>query len=107
MMRVCHLDTCPVGIATQNPVLRDKFTGRPEFVENFFLFMAEEVRGYLAALGFRTLDEAIGHTELLDLRPAIDHWKAGGLDLTPLLHVPSLPEDAARRQTTKQDHRLE
>jgi glutamate synthase (NADPH/NADH) large chain len=107
MMRVCHLDTCPVGIATQNPVLREKFNGRPEFVENFFLFLAEEVRGYLAELGFRTLDEAIGHTELLDTRPAIDHWKAGGLDLTPLLHVPPLPEDAARRQTTKQDHRLE
>jgi glutamate synthase (NADPH/NADH) large chain len=107
MMRVCHLDTCPVGIATQNPVLREKFAGRPEFVENFFLFLAEEVRGYLAELGFRTLDEAIGHTELLDTRPAIDHWKAGGLDLTPLLHVPALPEDAARRQTTKQDHRLE
>ncbi len=89
MMRVCHLDTCPVGIATQNPALREKFTGRPEFVENFFIFLAEEVRGYLAELGFRTLDEAIGHTELLDVRPAIEHWKAGGLDLTPLLHVPT------------------
>jgi glutamate synthase (NADPH/NADH) large chain len=107
MMRVCHLDTCPVGIATQNPVLRKKFTGQPEFVENFFWFLAEEVRGYLAELGFRTLDEAIGHTELLDVRPAVDHWKAGGLDLTPLLHVPPLADDAARRQTTKQDHRLE
>ncbi|WP_238009779.1 glutamate synthase large subunit [Dactylosporangium sp. AC04546] len=107
MMRVCHLDTCPVGIATQNPALRKKFTGSPEFVENFFWFMAEEVRGYLAELGFRTLDEAIGHTELLDVRSAVDHWKAGGLDLTPLLHVPPLADDAARRQTTKQDHRLE
>ncbi|WP_433614393.1 glutamate synthase large subunit [Dactylosporangium sp. CA-139114] len=107
MMRVCHLDTCPVGIATQNPVLRERFTGTPEFVENFFWFLAEEVRSYLADLGFRTLDEAIGHTELLDVRPAIDHWKAGGLDLTPLLHVPPLDDDAARRQTTKQDHRLE
>jgi glutamate synthase (NADPH/NADH) large chain len=107
MMRVCHLDTCPVGIATQNPALRKRFTGSPEFVENFFWFLAEEVRGYLAELGFRTLDEAIGHTELLDLRPAVDHWKAGGLDLTPLLHVPPLAADAARRQTTKQDHRLE
>ncbi|GAA4246501.1 glutamate synthase large subunit [Dactylosporangium darangshiense] len=107
MMRVCHLDTCPVGIATQNPVLRKRFNGSPEFVENFFWFMAEEVRGYLAELGFRTLDEAIGHTELLDVRPAVDHWKAGGLDLTPLLHVPPLADDAARRQTTKQDHRLE
>ncbi|GGM66812.1 glutamate synthase large subunit [Dactylosporangium sucinum] len=107
MMRVCHLDTCPVGIATQNPALRKKFTGKPEFVENFFWFMAEEVRTYLAELGFRTLDEAIGHTELLDVRPAVDHWKAGGLDLTPLLHVPPLADDAVRRQTTKQDHRLE
>jgi glutamate synthase (NADPH) large chain len=107
MMRVCHLDTCPVGIASQNPVLRKRFTGRPEFVENFFLFLAEEVRGYLATLGFRTLDEAIGHTELIDVRPAVNHWKAGGLDLTPLLHVPALAEGAARRQTTKQDHRLE
>ncbi|GAB3873157.1 glutamate synthase large subunit [Dactylosporangium cerinum] len=107
MMRVCHLDTCPVGIATQNPALRKKFTGTPEFVENFFWFLAEEVRGYLAELGFRTLDEMIGHTELLDVRSAVDHWKAGGLDLTPLLHVPPLADDAARRQTTKQDHRLE
>jgi glutamate synthase (NADPH/NADH) large chain len=107
MMRVCHLDTCPVGIATQNPVLRERFTGKPEFVENFFLFLAEEVREYLSKLGFRTLDEAIGHTELLNLRPAVEHWKAGGLDLSPLLHVPALPEGAARRQTTKQDHRLE
>ncbi|MDG6109763.1 glutamate synthase large subunit [Dactylosporangium aurantiacum] len=107
MMRVCHLDTCPVGIATQNPALRKKFTGKPEFVENFFWFLAEEVRGYLAELGFRTLDEMIGHTELLDVRPAVEHWKAGGLDLTPLLHVPPLADDAARRQTTKQDHRLE
>ena len=69
MMRVCHLDTCPVGIATQNPVLRERFTGKPEFVENFFLFLAEEVRGYLAELGFRTIDEAIGHAELLDVAP--------------------------------------
>jgi len=104
MMRVCHLDTCPVGIATQNPVLRQRFTGKPEFVENFFLFLAEEVRGYLAALGFRSLDEAIGHAELLDVRPALDHWKARGLDLTPLLHVPST--DGARRRLREQDHRL-
>jgi glutamate synthase (NADPH) large chain len=107
MMRVCHLDTCPVGIATQNPVLRQRFTGKPEFVENFFLFLAEEVRGYLSQLGFRTLDEAIGHAELLDVRPAVHHWKAQGLDLADLLYVPPLETDAARRQTTKQDHRLE
>jgi glutamate synthase (NADPH/NADH) large chain len=92
MMRVCHLDTCPVGIATQNPVLRERFTGKPEFVENFFMFLAEEVRGYLAELGFRTIDEAVGHAEILDVRPAVDHWKAQGLDLAPVLFVPELPE---------------
>jgi glutamate synthase (NADPH) large chain len=107
MMRVCHLDTCPVGIATQNPVLRKRYTGKPEFVENFFLFLAEEVRAYLSELGFRTLDEAIGHAELLDVRPAVEHWKAYGLDLEPMLYVPDLPADAARRQTAKQDHRLD
>ena len=107
MMRVCHLDTCPVGIATQNPVLRERFTGKPEFVENFFRFLAEEVREWLARLGFRSLDEAIGHAELIDVRPAIEHWKAGGLDLTPLLHVPEVADDAAKRRTTAQDHGLE
>ncbi|GII20447.1 glutamate synthase large subunit [Planosporangium mesophilum] len=107
MMRVCHLDTCPVGIATQNPELRKRYTGKPEFVENFFLFLAEEVRGYLAELGFRTLDEAIGHVELLDTRSAVEHWKAYGLDLEPVLYVPDLPADASRRQSVKQDHKLE
>jgi glutamate synthase (NADPH/NADH) large chain len=107
MMRVCHLDTCPVGIATQNPVLRQRFTGRPEFVETFFRFLAEQVRGYLAALGFRSLDEAIGHTELLDVRPAVDHWKARGLDLTPVLYVPPLPDGVARRRMRTQDHGLD
>ncbi|MGK5676763.1 glutamate synthase large subunit [Micromonospora sp. URMC 106] len=107
MMRVCHLDTCPVGIATQNPVLRERFTGRPEFVENFFLFLAEEVRGYLAELGFRSIEEAIGHAELLDVAPAVAHWKAGGLDLTPVLHLPELPAGAARRGVRAQDHGLD
>ncbi|SCE91220.1 glutamate synthase (NADH) large subunit [Micromonospora viridifaciens] len=106
MMRVCHLDTCPVGIATQNPVLRERFTGRPEFVENFFLFLAEEVRGYLAELGFRSIDEAIGHTELLDVAPAVEHWKGHGLDLGRVLHLPELPEGAARRGARAQDHGL-
>ncbi|HET6615847.1 MAG TPA: glutamate synthase large subunit, partial [Dehalococcoidia bacterium] len=82
MMRVCHLDTCPVGVATQNPELRKRFSGTPEFVVNYFEFIAEEVREYLAALGFRSIEEAIGHTELLDVRDAIAHWKADGLDLT-------------------------
>ena len=107
MMRVCHLDTCPVGIATQNPVLRARFTGKPEFVENYFLFLAEEVRELLAALGFRTLDEAVGHAELLDLAPAIEHWKAEGLDLSPVLHVPDLPDDAPLRRVTNQNHGLD
>ncbi|MEU1603268.1 glutamate synthase large subunit [Micromonospora matsumotoense] len=107
MMRVCHLDTCPVGIATQNPVLRERFTGRPEFVENFFLFLAEEVRGYLAELGFRSIEEAIGQTEVLDVVPAIDHWKGHGLDLARVLHTPELPEGAARRGIRAQDHGLE
>ncbi|MGX4653116.1 glutamate synthase large subunit [Micromonospora sp. SCSIO 07396] len=107
MMRVCHLDTCPVGIATQNPVLRERFTGRPEFVENFFLFLAEEVRGYLAELGFRSIEEAIGQTEVLDVVPAIEHWKGHGLDLARVLHTPQLPEGAARRGVRAQDHGLE
>ncbi|MDX6282875.1 MAG: glutamate synthase large chain, partial [Kribbellaceae bacterium] len=107
MMRVCHLDTCPVGVATQNPVLRERFAGKPEFVVNFFEFIAEEVREYLAELGFRTLDEAIGHAEVLDIKRAVDHWKADGLDLSPILHVPSLPEGASRHQTVTQDHGLD
>ncbi len=107
MMRVCHLDTCPVGVATQNPVLRERFTGKPEFVVNFFEYIAEEVRELLAELGFRTLDEAVGHAEVLDVERAVNHWKAAGLDLTPILHVPSLPEGAALHRTTGQDHGLE
>ncbi|MEN3304541.1 MAG: glutamate synthase large chain [Micromonosporaceae bacterium] len=106
MMRVCHLDTCPVGIATQNPVLRQRFTGRPEFVENFFLFLAEEVRELLAVLGFRTLDEAVGHVELLDVTPAVTHWKARGLDLLPVLCAPDVPDDAPLRRVRGQDHAL-
>ena len=106
MMRVCHLDTCPVGVATQNPVLREKFTGQPEFVENFFRFIATEVREYLAELGFKTLDEAIGHSEVLDTRKAISHWKASGLDLSPILHKVEMPKNASLHQTTTQDHGL-
>ncbi|MFB4316206.1 glutamate synthase large subunit [Actinomadura sp. 21ATH] len=107
MMRVCHLDTCPVGVATQNPVLRQRFSGKAEFVVNFFEFIAEEVREYLAALGFRSLDEAIGRVEMIDTRRAVDHWKANGLDLTPILHRPELREGAALRRTAEQDHGLE
>ena len=106
MMRVCHLDTCPVGIATQNPLLRARFTGRPEFVEAFFIFLAEEVRSYLAQLGFRSLDEAVGRADLLDVRPAVEHWKASGLDLTPVLYIDPKVSDRARRRTRRQDHGL-
>ncbi|MFM6978296.1 MAG: glutamate synthase large subunit [Micrococcales bacterium] len=107
MMRVCHLDTCPVGVATQNPVLRSRFSGKPEFVVNFFEFLAEEVREYLAALGFRTMDEAIGHIELIDVNRAISHWKADGLDLSPILAQAPVARDASRRRITVQDHELE
>ena len=107
MMRVCHLDTCPVGIATQNPVLRERYNGKAEYVINFFEFIAEEVRELLAELGYRSLAEAIGQAELLDTRKAVDHWKASGLDLTPVLHVPVLPDGTARHQTVAQDHGLD
>ncbi|MEU0832011.1 glutamate synthase large subunit [Streptomyces sp. NPDC005969] len=107
MMRVCHLDTCPVGIATQNPVLRDRFSGKAEYVVNFFEFIAQEVRELLAELGFRTIEEAVGHAELLDTERAITHWKAQGLDLEPLFYVPELPEGAVRHQLIEQDHGLD
>ena len=107
MMRVCHLDTCPVGIATQNPDLRARYTGRAEFVINYFQFVAQEVREHLARLGFRSVDEAVGHAELLDTRAAVDHWKANGLDLAPLLHVPDLGPDVPRRRVAYQDHDLQ
>ncbi len=107
MMRVCHLDTCPVGIATQNPELRKRFSGKPEFVVSFFEFIAEEVREYLARLGFRTLAEAVGQASLLEATDAVDHWKAHGLDLAPVLYQPELPEGSARRNTTHQDHGID
>jgi len=107
MMRVCHLDTCPVGVATQNPVLRERFSGRPEFVETFFEYIAEEVRELLASLGFRTLQEAIGQVEALDVERAVEHWKASGLDLAPILHLPELPAGAVRHQAVEQDHSLD
>ncbi|RAG84479.1 glutamate synthase large subunit [Streptacidiphilus pinicola] len=105
MMRVCHLDTCPVGVATQNPVLRERFSGKPEFVVNFFEFIAEEVREILAELGFRSIEEAVGHAEFIDATEAIDHWKASGLDIAPLLHVPDT--GSSLHQTTVQDHGLD
>ncbi|MEU8171950.1 glutamate synthase large subunit [Microbispora hainanensis] len=107
MMRVCHLDTCPVGVATQNPELRKRFTGKPEFVVNFFEFIAQEVREYLAELGYRSLDEVIGRADLLDTTQAVEHWKAAGLDLSPILHQPELPEGTPRRKVVEQDHGLD
>jgi glutamate synthase (NADPH) large chain len=107
MMRVCHLDTCPVGVATQNPVLRQRFTGKPEFVVTFFEYVAEQVREILASLGFRSLDEAIGHVEVLDTSKAIEHWKASGLDISPILAVPDTPYATALRRTRAQDHGLD
>jgi glutamate synthase (NADPH/NADH) large chain len=104
MMRVCHLDTCPVGVATQNPELRKRFSGKPEFVVNFFEFIAQEVRELLAELGFRSLEEAVGRVEALDVRQAVDHWKASGLDLSPILHRPDV--DGPLHCVTTQDHGL-
>ena len=107
LMRVCHLDTCPVGVATQNPELRKRFTGKPEFVVNFFEFLAQEVREYLAELGFRSLEEAIGRSELLDVNRAIDHWKADGLDLSPILDGPVFGPEEPRYNVSKQEHELD
>jgi glutamate synthase (NADPH/NADH) large chain len=107
MMRVCHLDTCPVGIATQNPELRKRFDGRPEFVVNFFEFVAEEVREYLARLGFRSVAEAVGHAEMLEVAPAVAHWKAKGLDLSPILEAPPPFEGDHLHQVRSQDHGLD
>ena len=108
MMRVCHLDTCPVGVATQNPELRKRYNGKPEFVENFFMFIAEEVREYLAQLGFRSINEAVGQVGALDTTVAAEHWKAHKLDLSPVLHE---PESAFMNQdlycSSRQDHGLD
>ncbi len=107
MMRVCHLDTCPVGVATQNPELRKKFSGKPEFVVNFFEFIAEEVREHLAALGFRSIEEAIGHVEMLDVHKAVEHWKARGLDLSPILATPVNKYEQTMYCSKAQDHGLD
>ena len=107
MMRACHLDTCPVGVATQNPELRKKFTGRAEFVVNFFEFIAAEVRELLASLGLRSVQEAVGQVEMLSADDAVNHWKASKLDLSPILHLPPLPSDTARHRRVDQDHGLD
>jgi glutamate synthase (NADPH) large chain len=107
MMRKCHLNTCPVGVATQDPVLRRKFRGRPEHVINYFFFVAEEVRELMAMLGVRTLAELIGRTDLLDMRKGIEHWKAKGLDFSRIFYTPAMPGEVARRHCEAQDHGLE
>ncbi|MET0301728.1 MAG: glutamate synthase large subunit, partial [Methyloceanibacter sp.] len=107
MMRKCHLNTCPVGVATQDPVLRARFQGKPEHVINFFFFVAEEVREYMAALGFRTFAEMIGQTEILDKSHAIDHWKARGLDFSRIFHKPEVPPEVAIYNSERQDHGLD
>jgi glutamate synthase (ferredoxin) len=107
MMRVCHLNTCPVGVATQDPELRKRFTGKPEFVENFFRFIAEEVREYMAKLGFRTMDEMIGQVDRLDVKRALDHWKARGLDYSSILYRPEVGPEVAIRKVREQEHGLE
>ncbi|WP_086666711.1 glutamate synthase large subunit [Lentzea kentuckyensis] len=107
MMRVCHLDTCPVGVATQNPDLRARYTGQADHVVNFFEFIAQEARELLAELGFRTIDEAVGHAELLDKDDAIEHWKTEGLNLEPVFEVPETPYPTAKRKIRDQDHGLD
>jgi glutamate synthase domain-containing protein 2/glutamate synthase domain-containing protein 1/glutamate synthase domain-containing protein 3 len=107
MMRKCHLNTCPVGVATQDPVLRKKFEGKPEHVVNFFFFVAEEARQIMASLGVRSFDELVGRADLLDTRKGIAHWKARGLDFAKLFHQPAMPAEVSRRHTEHQDHGLE
>ncbi len=107
MLRKCHLNTCSVGIATQDPELRKKFTGQPEHVINFFFFIAEQVRQYMAEMGFRTVDEMVGKVDMLDMQPAIDHWKARGVDLSMILYNPEVPSRVARHCVHSQDHGLE
>jgi glutamate synthase (ferredoxin) len=107
LMRVCHLNTCPVGVATQDPKLRAKFSGKPEYVVNFMKFVAQEARELMAQLGFRTINEMIGHTEHLEMKPAIDHWKAKGLDFTNILYQPSAGPEVGRYKTEAQDHGID
>ena len=107
MMRKCQLNTCPVGVATQDPELRKKFTGQPEHVVNYFFFIAEEVREYMAQLGIRKFDDLIGRSDLLDVKHGITHWKAQGLDFSRVFHQPDVAASVARRHSDTQDHGLE
>src|SRR4029434_2933092 len=106
MMRVCHLNTCPVGVATQDPVLRKQYNGKPEYVVNYFRMIAEEVREWMSRLGFRTVDEMIGRMDRLDIKKAVDHWKARRLDLSPMLQMPKVPSTVGTRKMQEQDHGL-
>jgi glutamate synthase (NADPH/NADH) large chain len=106
MMRKCHLNTCPVGVATQDPALRKKFTGQPEHIVNYFFFVAEEVRELMAQMGIRKFDELIGRADLLDMRQGIAHWKAKGLDFSRIFAQPKVPAEVARHQCETQDHGL-
>jgi glutamate synthase (NADPH/NADH) large chain/glutamate synthase (ferredoxin) len=106
-MRKCHLNTCPVGVATQDPALRKKFSGKPEHVVNYFFFIAEEARQIMAQLGIRKFDELIGRADLLDMKQGVNHWKAKGLDFSRLLAMPAVPADVPRLHTENQDHGLE
>jgi glutamate synthase (NADPH) large chain len=107
MMRACHLNTCPTGIATQDPVLRQRFAGKPEHVENFIRFVAQEVREWISLLGFRTMDELIGHPEKLEMKKGVDHWKARGLDFSAIFFAPDVPATVANRCVTPQHHAIE
>src|SRR5207244_815978 len=107
MMRVCHLNTCPVGVATQDPVLREKFNGKPEYVVNYFRMIAEEVRELMAQLGFRTLSEMVGRIDRLDVRKAIDHWKARKLDLSAIFHMPEVGPKVQKCCVQAQDHAID
>src|SRR6185436_12618413 len=106
MMRKCHLNTCPVGVATQDPLLRQKFVGQPEHVINFFFFVAEEVREIMAALGYRTFNEMVGQMQMLDRQAVIEHWKAKGLDFSKLFQKPQPPEGVAIYRCEDQDHKI-
>jgi glutamate synthase (NADPH/NADH) large chain len=107
MMRKCHLNTCPVGVATQDPVLRKRFTGQPEHVVNYFFFVAEELRELMAQMGIRKFDDLIGRADLLDTRSGVEHWKAQGLDFSKVFYMPATPQGVARHQCEEQDHGIE
>src|SRR5438128_2351918 len=107
MMRVCHLNTCPIGIATQDPELRKRFTNQTDYIMNFFRFIGQKIQEHMATLGFRTMNEMIERVDRLDFKPALEHWKARGLDLSSILYQPDMPPEVPRRCVRPQDHALE